>query len=359
MNEKQRSRNSTIEALRILAIILIISWHYSTQYGNGGVLATGFSLYHIFAITLGSWGQLGVDLFLVISIYYLKDNNKFSLKRFLFLFAETVFYALFWIAMCKGILHIDYTVKFVIKYCLALFLGTYWFITAYAIIYCMHPLLNNIINSCSDKHLKKFAIAIFFFASVYRTIYREAPVCDVLFFLSVYFLVCYIDRCFRDKLLNVSKRWFIILTAALMLINISFVWVGDRFNLIFFLSNSLYLHQRGSALLLLDAIFLFYWFLSLPKSYYKTINLLASTSLGVYLSHQGVSAAFWMHFLSKTFSSEGKSIAHMIYSIILIFVGCALIDIVRQRLFEKVLTKIFTNHKIQMFVNFFDHKMND
>lgn len=44
MEEENNIRNSTIELLRILSIILIISWHYSTQFDlnfPGGVLTSG------------------------------------------------------------------------------------------------------------------------------------------------------------------------------------------------------------------------------------------------------------------------------------------------------------------------------
>ena len=83
-----KKRQSNIELLRIIAILFIISFHY--VYKSGYVLTD----LNINSLTIKSFwflGELGVNLFVLISGYFL-INGKFTFKKLIKLILEVNFY---------------------------------------------------------------------------------------------------------------------------------------------------------------------------------------------------------------------------------------------------------------------------
>ena len=75
-----RSRNSAIELLRILSMLLIVGCHFAT-YGGFSFSASDLSPARFL---YGFWelgGNLGTDIFVLISGYYLIENDSFSIRR--------------------------------------------------------------------------------------------------------------------------------------------------------------------------------------------------------------------------------------------------------------------------------------
>lgn len=150
MDNRILKRNSTLELMRILSMILIVSWHFATQFSETGtgVLDSGMSWYHIFAIAIGSWGQLGVDLFIIISVFFLKSKNMFHSSKLIDIIIQTIFYGCLWTVICL-LSGIQVGGTEIIKNVFSLFFNTFWFATAYVIMYCFSPVLNEILSKCS------------------------------------------------------------------------------------------------------------------------------------------------------------------------------------------------------------------
>ena len=70
---KTKTRNSNIELLRIISMLLIVAFHCAGQIGYKQYDNTSFV--YITSVLLGSWGILGVDVFVIISAYYLVDQR--------------------------------------------------------------------------------------------------------------------------------------------------------------------------------------------------------------------------------------------------------------------------------------------
>lgn len=73
----KQTRNSNIEFLRILSMLLIIAFHATR---NGFLSLTQPVIVYISAVVLGSWGILGVDLFLMISAWFYVNKASGSKK---------------------------------------------------------------------------------------------------------------------------------------------------------------------------------------------------------------------------------------------------------------------------------------
>lgn len=72
-----RNRNSNIELLRIIAMLLIVLSHYSI-HGLGTDLAYSLNLY--IADVAGLGGKLGVTIFILISGYYMTES-RFTARK--------------------------------------------------------------------------------------------------------------------------------------------------------------------------------------------------------------------------------------------------------------------------------------
>ena len=62
-NIATKQRNSNIEWLRIISMLLIIAFHMERSFEE----LSGSFIVNATTIALGKWGLLGVDLFLIIS----------------------------------------------------------------------------------------------------------------------------------------------------------------------------------------------------------------------------------------------------------------------------------------------------
>lgn len=82
-------RNSNIEILRIISMILIIMHHFST-HGMGDELTYSFNRYVIAITNLG--GKLGATLFVLVSGYYM-CKSKITGRKLAKLFGEVFFYS--------------------------------------------------------------------------------------------------------------------------------------------------------------------------------------------------------------------------------------------------------------------------
>ena len=81
--QKKSLRNSRVELLRIISMILIVAFHATRM----GCIETSQPFYIYFSgIVLGSWGILGVDIFVIIShCLQNKQSVKFSINSAFFI----------------------------------------------------------------------------------------------------------------------------------------------------------------------------------------------------------------------------------------------------------------------------------
>lgn len=72
----KKERNSSLELLRIICIILIIAHHYSYHGGYDGVTYENLSAGVIFIQIIGMFGRMACSIFALISGYFLINANK-------------------------------------------------------------------------------------------------------------------------------------------------------------------------------------------------------------------------------------------------------------------------------------------
>ena len=84
-----RKRESNMELLRIVSMLLIITFHCALK--SGFAFEDHFSVNKFMVKTLWMFGELGVNLFLLISGYFMVQG-KFKWRKLILLLAEVSFY---------------------------------------------------------------------------------------------------------------------------------------------------------------------------------------------------------------------------------------------------------------------------
>ena len=107
--------------------------------GGGGILDSNLTIFHLFAAIVGSWGQLGVDLFIIVSVFFFSKKSGFRTAKAVDLILESIFYGLLWTVICVQFVS-PLSIRDILSGTFAIFTGANWFAFAYILLYFFHPL---------------------------------------------------------------------------------------------------------------------------------------------------------------------------------------------------------------------------
>lgn len=152
-----KKRDSKFELLRIISMLFIILSHYSLKTNWGEYKGTwGTDFYQPF-------GQIGVDLFVMISGYFLSmryENLQKMLSKDVRLWFKVLFYS--WLLLVIIFLISPSSIGHY-ELLLSIFpvtLNQYWFITSFMILMLLVPMLNDFIKKSTLSELFILFIAI-------------------------------------------------------------------------------------------------------------------------------------------------------------------------------------------------------
>ena len=349
-------RKSNIELLRIFAAWMIVSYHVACGLGYHPFLSeTHFSpLVEWTSIIFGSWGILGVDLFWIISAYFMQDQNFRSKKILTIVFQVLCFELLFTVAEfgytcvhqgvpmgCKTILLLwtDQILQ-------PLWSQDYWFFTTYIFLYILSPWLNQIIQLKSEIQLRKLLIILSFIPFYSNFWVGTPPVANIVNFVYIYLLVGYLKKWNQQAWIE-NHAW-----QGMLCISISVIlsqWLYHVFpsqgvkgmirNFLPYITGNI---NRHSAILWLDALFIFYAFKNLKIKSSKIINLIVSCTLGIYLFHENPVFVPMKDLVKKFFiTSLGEATilkyfpTYFFLSTILLFMMGFFVEYIRKNVLDK------------------------
>ena len=349
MSETKRQRNSVIELLRILCILMVIAGHY---YAHGIAYAMApfgpetYSL-RILAMQLISFGaDIANDLFVIITGYYM-INSVMKGKRILKLFGEMLFYA--WLIVL--IFHITdlktLTGEGLKNALLPFWSGENWFVTCYLLLCLIVPFLNPFLKNLEQKSFVKLLALLFVIRFVTplldtKTFWSTSHGFEQFIFL--YMIGAYIKlHGFQTKFLQNKWCWrgiFIILAALWFAISAGTGIKGLTYQSTELIGNvtkyfPIFSILISSALLVVA--------LGIKPFYCKFINLISGSVLAVYLIHDNplVREFIWWT-ISPNINQIGSNhiFIHLLQKVLAVFVVCILIDQCRLWLLEKPIEKL-------------------
>lgn len=340
-------RNSNIEILRILLMLLIIMHHCIINgYGLQDQLKTGSSTsvgYSCFLIFLNAFAVIGVNVFFIISGYF---SIKFSLKKLIRLVIDLYLYAdiLILISVLTGMEKMSLSV---VKNLLLPFYK-YWFIWVYLLLMIISPILNAGIEALKKRHA--VIIGVFFtalfcvlgFVSDVNLLGLENGY-SLMFAMYLYYIgrvikkfdVFVFHKSWKNLIMWIvcSLITFLLSSGMLMIGKNQWAWKMFSYNQLF---------------LFFSSVFLFGFFITLPqnKRFDKVIRI-SKHILPVYYIHTAAVIAYYRNIPLK-YMSETLWIAQfgflLLYAVA-IFIVCVLIDVIKEatigRIENKFLKRIF------------------
>lgn len=352
MNTKHKGRNSNLEILRIIAIIMIIISHYCVHGIKDNINTLEISKTNKIISDSLILGDIGVIIFILIFGYFY-NQNKLKLDKIISLILQVFFYS-FGIYTIFCLLKITpFSISNLIKSVFPIAFQEYWFITAYMILYILSPFFKTLIDNMSRKNFIALLLVLSFIWSVLPMGLSIFSNKDIMFSSSltdlilIYFIGAYLKK-YEDNIFNKNSNKMLILICITSLILIISVIV---FNILsskipIIAQNCSYLYKRNSPFAILLGISILIYFSSKPEKHVNTINKIASLSFGIYLIHDNpyVRKILWTSLLKiQNYTMSNIFILHIIISIVLIYTICAVIEKIRQMLYNALLSKSVKN----------------
>lgn len=326
---KPTSRNSAFELLRIIAIFLIIAHHFSVHGGfefaglqNSGIIL----LNRIWIDFIAQFGRAGVNLFVLISAFFLSGSTHFKTKKVLLIISEMVTFSLVFGVVFLVINHSELSISSLISIIFPFGSATWWFMTYYLLMYLFSPLLNLAIKSMGKKMHLAFVIILLILWSFLPTLLKiNYGFTNFGWFITLYLVASFIN--IYD--VNIRfKSWLGILLAIGIFIS-SFLIMSS---IEFFLPADNYFSPRiitwfklkdmNNIFQVVGTIILFLSFKKLHLKSNVVVNYIASTTLAIYLfhDHNNVRDFLWIQlFKNSTFASSTYLIPYSIGVIIAVF----------------------------------------
>lgn len=335
-------RNSSLELLRIIAILFIIISHYSA-HGAASVVGVEFSL-NRFITSITNVGNLGAVIFVIISGYFL-INSTFKVKKAVQLITQVLFYSivLFILSVVFGARELS--ISNIITALFPATMSLYWFFTAYILLYIFSPFINKMLNSISRSSHFKMNIIMLICWSVIPTVTNINLMSNELTQFFMFYSIGAYLRKYPDNVVNKNKNRFIILTAcaltlvlsSVVLIKISEYMGADK-------DYSTYFYYRHSIFVIGIAVSLVASFAKIKPFSSKVINTISSCVFGIYLIHDNRFFRYFMWleiFDTDKYAATNYMLLHIIACAVIIFaVGCV-IELTRKNLIEKPAMKLY------------------
>lgn len=351
-----KDRNSRIEILRIISMILIVMCHYSSHELGGTALYYSFQRYVAGVTILG--GGFGDTLFVLISGYYMCES-RFAGRKLARLWGEVFCYSLGCYLLIQimqyggyadllSTLEIENGLHQMLMAVIPIGYGTYWFATTYIVLMIISPLLNQVLHRLrKEQLLTVLAIATVFWSILpifTGTGYEHS---SLGWFAVLYLYAGYIRLHVQMEMAGGYGRniALAILAYAVVIVSaISMIYAGHIMNIDQLIISSSRFASLHSPFVLLFGVETLLAALKMMPVTNKRINVIASTSFGVYLIHNNEMfkplILKWAANVISYIVSPQQLILHTVLTVLVVYAACVIIDLVRQATFERLWIKM-------------------
>ena len=347
----KKKRDANIELLRIVAMLMIITLHFNYRSNALLVLGEPASNVQIFATVLEAIAITGVNVYVLISGYYL-SSSKVKFSKILLLILQVYFYTL----LISGAMMFvgAYSVKpedkldRALRYLFPISSEHYWFVTAYVIMYVLAPVMNAAVNTLKRKQLKTVIIGLLTWFCFINSIVpakfgTDRMGYDFGWFICLYLIAAYIRKynivLFRDA----KKSALVYLISVVVIAAFSLVFykinfdtgnfnyyaeVPCHYNFFFALTGAL-------------GLFSVFRFMRLKENLLaEVIRIIAPYTLGVYLLHMHFEIADrWVEWIEQIIGETPLDnvltfFIHLVVSVLIVFFAGIFVDWIRKYIFN-------------------------
>lgn len=225
-------------------------------------------------------GQIGNDVFLICSFWFLSSSSKIKGEKIISLMADAFCVSVMSLLLFS-LMGFRFPLKYLIKQFAPNLFGNSWFLACYLLIYAIHPALNYIISSMKKQTL---LLVSFVLGMIYCVIYfvLRNNACyynELVGFIVIYFFVGTVKNMEIYKATNRIKLLLTIVFLALLMVAINFASTS--------ISDSLYSRWNVfiNPVFIVIAFSAFGIALKTKIATNNIANYLSSLSLLVYITH--------------------------------------------------------------------------
>lgn len=341
--DKRRDRESNIELLRILAMLGVIILHYNNPSIGGGLSFVKYgSLNYWFLNVVESIFICAVNLFMIISAYFMASSNKRDLWKPIQLLAQVIIFSVSKYALISMI-----KCNLSIRGLIGALIPANYFVILYIVVFIISPYINLIFEQLDLRKRKLFICTLILLFSVYPTIvdvfievtkHSFNGLSSIGMYGSQYgysivnFTLCYcVGAYIRFESEDISKvNTSKLLGGLLACVIIMTVWSALNDRIGYFTEKTAW--EYCNPLVIMSAVCAFLLFQRIKIKNSKLINSLAKGSFTVYLLHE----RFIKHIGVEKFVNYNVFllISHMVISSVLIYLGCWVVYLLYAK-FEK------------------------
>ena len=350
-------RDSNIELLRIISMFMIVFNHLS---GHGVmhrlsetpyvIWAQGSFFNKIFSSFLGSGGEVGVAIFFIITGYFYCSKNH---GRIMKVCLQTLFYSLLTVIafVISKIFGANYpsisTISLIKNFAQNIFNpvsgGGYWFVTVYVAVILLIPLVNPFLRKLSKRGFVLFLFFAWFFwyflAAEWSVFFQLQK--GLFFYAFGAFIQLHLKKDEIGKWRYVLLFWIAWILGTALQYEIALLGSAVDLSGKQKVMAEIFSLLETGVVVPLCAVSLFRLFESLHIRRSKIINIIASTTFGVYLLHDSVvgrNLLWYEIFKVDTVLYRSALFPLMAVCIVAIIFGVSsLIDYLRGKLIEPIM----------------------
>lgn len=342
MQLKSNERKSNIEILRIILILMVIVLHYNNKDMGGALKYVQSGSFNELVLRfIESASDCAVDAFIIISGFFMVNRKKTNLLKPIVLFLTVSFYQIIvYILLCAIGFESFSVLRILIKV-----IPLNWYITLYAVLYLISPLINFVINGLSKIELRKYLILGIVIFSILLTvvdvskgyfgldripgistisIYGNEQGYTIVNFILLYSIGAYINKYIG----KVNKRGKYTLALILSTLIITF---GSYFTEEFWNYNNIFIIINATLLVLL--------FKDINLGCKKAINYISESVLGIYIIHSILLPYLWSYFNIKNACND--ALLTMILNMVVAVAALFMCSFIIERLFHIIINKFY------------------
>lgn len=319
-------------------MLLIIICHFST-HGGFQFPSGELTVNRLWTQCLTFGGNLGVDIFVLISGYFLIGSAGFRTDKALKLVLQIFTYSVLFLAVFTLAGANPYGIKTAVTCLFPITYSGWWFASTYFVLYLISPYLNKLLRGLDKQEYQKmlglltvcWCVIPTFSGSAYGSSY-------LLWFAYLYAVSAYI-RLHVKKIAIAPAAAFLGAFAAMFTAGLAFV-ISDLFETRIPSAGRLasYVIHMQRLPTVLTALFLFLGFLQVDIGCNRAVNRISSATFGVYLIHENnfVRPFLWgTLFHNASFADSPVLIPYSLAAALIVFLCCTLIELLRMAVFEK------------------------
>ena len=341
---KNKTRESGIELLRIIAMLMVMFVH--ADFLAMGAPNSADIVNNVADASVRVWIQTltvcCVDIFVLISGWFSINPKIKSVSAFLFqcLF---FYFGIYIVLMLLG--QTSLSVKG-LKICIVA-TKLNWFIKSYLFLYILAPVLNIYVQQVDRKTQRNVLLAfysmLFVYGWLFDATYEVANGCSTLSFIGLYLIARYI-RVFQPKIVVMSpKRYLLINVFVVSFITVLFITPPYWGILNSTFLGNVWISNISPLIVMISVFFLLYFANLRFKSLF--INIVAASSFAAFLLHANPNISPWYLERCKSWHDEFGILCwgYITVFIVFLFALSIIIDQIRLCIWRCLSSKMFKN----------------